>query len=421
MKELKEQDPEVYEQVVKELQRQRNVIELIASENIVTRAVLQPMGSWLTNKYSEGLPGKRYYGGNEHIDVLEDLARERAKQLFGAEHANVQPHAGATANAAAYQALLKPGDTVLGMELDHGGHLTHGSKYNFSGKLYNFIPYGVDKKTEMIDMDTVRELALEHKPKLILAGYSSYPRKLDFKRFREIADEVEAYFMVDMAHFAGLVAAGLYPNPIPYAHVVTTTTHKTLRGPRGAMILCQKEDPYTGKSLARRIDSAVFPGTQGGPLEHVIAAKAVAFKEAMQPEFQEYQKQVLNNAQTLGEELKMKGYHLISGGTDNHLLLIDLTNKGVSGHEAETALDNAGITTNKNVIPNEPRSARDPSGIRIGTPAVTTRGMKSEEMKQIAGWMDEIITSPKDLALQERVKQEVEQFCQKFPIYDGII
>lgn len=415
------QDPEVAEAMLNELERQRYVLELIASENIVSRAVMQTMGSWLTNKYSEGYPDKRYYGGNEHIDVLEKLAIERAKKIFGAEHANVQSHAGATANAAVYLALLKPGDTVLGMKLDHGGHLTHGSKYNFSGKLYNFQGYEVDKETERVDMDKVRELALEHKPKLILAGYSSYPRKLDFKRFREIADEVKAYFMVDMAHFAGLVAAGVFPNPVPYAHVVTTTTHKTLRGPRGALILCQKTDPYTGKSLARKIDSAVFPGTQGGPLEHIIAAKAVAFKEAMEPGFIDYQKQVLSNAQTLAEEFIERGYHLITGGTDNHLLLIDLTNKGVRGQEVETALDNAGITTNKNVIPDDPHPPADPSGLRIGTPAITTRGMKEEEMKKIVGWMDEIITKPNDIQLQQRIKSEVEELCKKFPIYEGII
>jgi glycine hydroxymethyltransferase len=421
MKNLETQDPEVYKTVQDELKRQRTVIELVASENIVSKAVLEATGSWLTNKYSEGLPGKRYYGGNEHIDISENLARDRAKKLFGAEHANVQPHSGSQANAAAYFAILKPGDTILGMDLAHGGHLTHGSSVNFSGRFYNFVAYGVDKENERVNMGEVRKLALEHKPKLILVGYSAYPRKMDFAKFEEIAKEVGAYLMVDMAHFAGLVAAKVYPDPIPYSDIVTTTTHKTLRGPRGAMILCKEKDrldPDGKKNLAQKIDSAVFPGNQGGPLDHVIAAKAVAFKEALQPSFIEYQKQVVKNAQTLASELMIRGYRLISNGTDNHLMMIDVNAKGISGKKAETALDNANICTNKNMIPFDTRSPFNPSGIRIGTPAITTRGMKEEDMKQIAGWIDKVLSDVDNEMVQQQVKQEVQAFCMKFPIYE---
>lgn len=422
MEHLKKFDIEVYNAVSQELDRQRNVIELVASENIVSRAVLEATGSWLTNKYSEGLPSKRYYGGNQFIDITEQLAIDRAKKLFGAEHANVQPHAGSQANLAAYLAVLKPGDTILGMDLAHGGHLTHGSPVNFSGRLFNFVSYGVDKSTETVNMQTVRELALKHKPKLILAGFSAYPRFLDFKKFREIADSVNAYLMVDMAHVAGLIAAKLYPDPIPYADIVTTTTHKTLRGPRGAMILCKTLDrlnPSDKKNLAQKIDSAVFPGTQGGPLDHVISAKAVAFKEALEPSFVDYQKQVLKNAQTLAKVLKDNGFRLISNGTDNHLMLVDVSPKGITGKIAEHALDNAGICCNKNMIPFDVRSPFDPSGIRLGTPAVTTRGMKESEMEKIGGWISEVLSNVSDLSVQSRVRQEVLKLCQHFPIYEG--
>ncbi|MBW3018999.1 serine hydroxymethyltransferase [Candidatus Woesearchaeota archaeon] len=422
MQNLRKQDPEIYKAVQDELERQRTVIELIASENIVSKAVLEATGSWLTNKYSEGMPGKRYYGGNKYIDISENLARERAKQIFGAEHANVQPHSGSQANVAAYSAVLKPGDTILGMNLSHGGHLTHGSSVNFSGKLYNFIAYGIDKETERVDMTEVRRLAHEHKPKLILVGYSAYPRKLDFAKFREIAEEVGAYLMVDMAHFAGLVAAKVFCDPVPHADIVTTTTHKTLRGPRGGVILCKEKDrldPDGKKNLAQKIDSAVFPGNQGGPLDHVVAAKAVAFKEAMQPEFVEYQKQVLKNAQVLANELMLRGYRLVTKGTDNHLIMIDVNEKGISGKKAETALDKAHICTNKNMIPFDTRSPFDPSGIRIGTPAVTTRGMKEEEMKQIAEWIDKVLSDIDNEMVQQQVKQEIIELCKKFPIYES--
>ena len=423
MEHLKKFDVEVYNATLQELDRQRNVIELIASENIVSRAVLEATGSWLTNKYSEGTPGKRYYGGNQFIDITEQLAIDRAKQLFGAEHANVQPHSGSQANMAAYFAVLKPGDTILGMDLAHGGHLTHGSPVNFSGKLFNFVSYGVDKESETVNMETVRALALKHKPKLILAGFSAYPRFLDFKKFKEIADSVNAYLMVDMAHVAGLVAAKLYPDPVPFADIVTTTTHKTLRGPRGAMILCKTLDrlnPSDKKNLAQKIDSAVFPGTQGGPLDHVISAKAVAFKEAMQSSFIDYQKQVLKNAQTLAKVLKENGFRLISGGTDNHLILVDVTNKNIAGKQAEHALDNAGICCNKNMIPFDVRSPFDPSGIRLGTPAVTTRGMKEPEMEKIGVWISEVLNNITDLSVQSRVRGEVLKLCRLFPIYQGL-
>ena len=423
MENLKKTDVEVYDAIVKELDRQRNVIELIASENIVSRAVLEATGSWLTNKYSEGFPSKRYYGGNQFIDVTESLAIERAKKLFGAEHANVQPHAGSQANMSSYLAILNPGDTILGMDLAHGGHLTHGSPVNFSGRLFNFVSYGVEKDSEIVSMDKVRELAMHHKPKLILAGFSAYPRFLDFKRFKQIADEVGAYFMVDMAHVAGLVAAKLYPDPVPHADIVTTTTHKTLRGPRGAMILSKVQDrfnPDDKKNLAQKIDFAVFPGTQGGPLDHVIAAKAVAFKEAMQPSFVDYQKQVVKNAKVMSKVLQDHGFRIISGGTDNHLMLVDVTVKGITGKQAEHALDEAGICCNKNMIPFDQRSPFDPSGIRLGTPATTSRGMKESEMEKIAGWIAEVIDNIKDASVRSRVNAEVRKLCALFPIYQGL-
>ncbi|MEM3154466.1 MAG: serine hydroxymethyltransferase [Candidatus Woesearchaeota archaeon] len=419
MKTVQNYDKEVYDAIMKELKRQQNVIELIASENIVSKAVLEATGSWLTNKYSEGFPGKRYYGGNQFIDIIEQLAIGRAKKLFDAEHANVQPHSGSSANLAAYMAVLQPGDTILGMDLAHGGHLTHGSPVNFSGRLYKFVSYGVEKDTERVKMDVVRELALHHKPKLILAGFSAYPRYLDFKEFRKIADEVNAYFMVDMAHVAGLVAAKLYPDPVTYADIVTTTTHKTLRGPRGALILSRKIDrfnPNDKKNLAQKIDFAVFPGSQGGPLDHVVAAKAIAFKEAMEPSFIGYQRQVLKNAQTLAQTLSENGFRLISGGTDNHLMLVDVTPKNISGKIAEHALDEAGICCNKNMIPFDTRSPFDPSGIRLGTPAVTSRGMKESEMEQIGQWISAVLKNPTDKHVIEGVRKEVMFLCNRFPL-----
>lgn len=405
---LKLTDPEIYEVIQKETQRQRNNIELIASENFVTEAVMEAMGSQLTNKYAEGYPGKRYYGGCEEVDVAENLARERLKKLFNAEHANVQPHSGANANMGVYLSILKPGDTVLGMNLSHGGHLTHGSPVNISGIYFNFVEYGVDKDTHLIDYDEVRRIANEVKPKLIVAGASAYPRKIDFKKFREIADEVGAYLMVDMAHIAGLVAVGLHPNPCDYADFVTTTTHKTLRGPRGGAILCKEKH-------AKAIDKAIFPGLQGGPLMHVIAAKAVAFKEALSPEFKAYQEQVVKNASKLAEELMKRGFNLVSGGTDNHLLLVDLRNKNITGRDAEKLLDEVGVTVNKNTIPFDPQSPFVTSGIRIGTPAVTTRGMKEEDMITIAEIMDKIISNPDQV---EEVRAMVSNLCQKFKLYE---
>lgn len=419
MKNLEQADNEVYAAMLKELERQSNVVELIASENIVSKSVLEATGSWLTNKYSEGFPKKRYYGGNEFIDITESLAIERAKKLFNAEHANVQSHSGSQANMAAYLAILKPGDTILGMDLAHGGHLTHGSPVNFSGRLFNFISYGVEKDTEQISLEKIRELAKQHKPKLILAGFSAYSRFLDFKAFREVADEVGAYLMADIAHVAGLVATKLYPDPVPYADIVTTTTHKTLRGPRGAMILSTIQDrfnPNDKKNLAQKIDFNVFPGTQGGPLDHVIAAKAVAFKEALQPSFTEYQKQVLKNAKVLAKSLQEHGFRLISGGTDNHLMLVDVTTKGVTGKQAEKALDKAGICCNKNMIPFDARSPFDPSGIRLGTPATTTRGMKEPEMQQIGDWIARVIKQHEDSEVIEQVKKEVTALCSRFPL-----
>jgi glycine hydroxymethyltransferase len=373
---LKNQDSAVFEAIQKELGRQRDKIELIASENFVSEAVMEAQGSVLTNKYAEGYPGRRYYGGCEYVDIAEDLARDRAKEIFGAEYVNVQPHSGAQANMAVYFTILEPGDTVLGMDLSHGGHLTHGSPVNFSGVLYNFVAYGVDKDSEQINYDDVLQKAKEHKPKLIVAGASAYPREIDFKKFREIADEVGAYLMVDMAHIAGLVAAGLHSNPVPYAHFVTTTTHKTLRGPRGGMILCQEE-------FGKKIDKSIFPGIQGGPLMHVIAAKAVSFGEALQDSFKDYAKNIIDNAKTLGKSIQAEGIDLVSGGTDNHLLLINLRSLELTGKVAEKALDDIGITVNKNTIPFDPESPFVTSGIRIGTAAVTSRGFGAEEMEEV--------------------------------------
>lgn len=406
---LKKADVEVYNIIEDELRRQKNKIELIASENFVSDAVMEAMGSYLTNKYAEGYPGARYYGGCEYVDVVEDLARERVKKLFDAEYANVQPHSGAQANMSVYFALLEPGDTILGMNLSHGGHLTHGSKVNFSGKQYNFIPYGVDEKTGTINYDELEELALEHKPKLILAGASAYPRKIEFDRIREIADKVNSLFMVDMAHIAGLVAAGLHQNPVKYADVVTSTTHKTLRGPRGGLILCKEK-------YGKMIDKAVFPGIQGGPLMHVIAGKAVCFGEALKPEFKEYQKQIVKNAKVLADELLKLNFNLVSGGTDNHLILIDLRNKKLTGKELETRLDSVGITVNKNSVPFDTEKPTITSGIRIGTPAVTTRGFKEEEMIEIARLINMTIEAYEDK--KEEIKEEVETICKKYPLYE---
>ena len=406
---LKREDREVYDAIQNELRRQRNKIELIASENFVSDAVMEAMGSYMTNKYAEGYPHARYYGGCEYVDVAEDLARERVKKLFSAEHANVQPHSGAQANMAVYFALLEPGDTVLGMNLAHGGHLTHGSKVNTSGKLYNFIPYGVNEKTGRIDYDELERLAIENKPKLILAGASAYARIIDFARIKEIADKVGSLFMVDMAHIAGLVAAGLHPNPVEYADVVTSTTHKTLRGPRGGLILCKEK-------YAKQIDKAIFPGVQGGPLMHVIAGKAVCFGEALKPEFKEYQKQIVKNAKVLAEELVKHGFNLVSGGTDNHLMLIDLRNKGITGKELETRLDDVGITVNKNAVPFDTEKPTITSGIRIGTPAVTTRGFKEEEMIKIAELIDRTVEHYEDK--KEEIRAEVASICNKYPLYE---
>ena len=383
-------------------------IELIASENFASKAVMEAMGSHLTNKYAEGYPGKRYYGGCEIVDGVEEIARNRAKELFGAEHANVQPHSGSQANMAVYFTILEPGDTVLGMDLSHGGHLTHGSPVNFSGKLFNFVSYGVNSETETINYENVRELALKHKPKLIVAGASAYSRVIDFKKFKEICDEVNAYFMVDMAHIAGLVAAGEHPSPVPYADFVTSTTHKTLRGPRGGLILCKEK-------YAKALDKNIFPGMQGGPLMHVIAAKAVCFKEALGPSFKTYMKNVVINCKVLGEELVKYGFKLVSNGTDNHLILVDLTNKDITGKEAENLLDSIGITANKNTVPNETRSPFVTSGIRIGTAAVTTRGFDTEAMKEIASIINEAIES-RDLNL-DGLRERVKALCAKYPLY----
>lgn len=407
---LKVQDAELFEAMQHELGRQRENIELIASENFVSEAVMEAQGGVLTNKYAEGYPGRRYYGGCEFVDVAENLARDRAKELFGAEHANVQPHSGAQANMAVYFTVLEAGDTVLGMNLSHGGHLTHGSPVNFSGVQYNFVEYGVDKDTEHIDYDVVAALAKEHKPKLIVAGASAYPRTIDFAKFREIADSVGAYLMVDMAHIAGLVAAGLHPNPVEHAHFVTTTTHKTLRGPRGGMILCKEE-------FAKAIDKSIFPGIQGGPLMHVIAAKAVAFGEALQPEFKDYQAQVIKNAQVLAQGLEEEGLRIVSGGTDNHLLLVDLRGIDITGKAAEHALDAAGITVNKNTIPFDPASPFVTSGIRLGTAAMTTRGLKEEDMREVARFIGRVLTNLEDEAVLAEAHENVRTLTAKFPLY----
>ena len=398
-------DKEIFDAIQKEHKRQNEKVELIASENFASKAVMEAMGSVFTNKYAEGYPGKRYYGGCQNVDVAENLARDRAKEIFGAEHANVQPHSGAQANMSVYFTVLNPGDTILGMNLSHGGHLTHGSPVNFSGKMYNIVPYGVNEDG-YIDYDEVEKIALECKPKIIVAGASAYPRTIDFKRFREIADKVSAYLMVDMAHIAGLVAAGLHPSPVPYADFVTTTTHKTLRGPRGGMILCKEK-------YAKDLDKSVFPGVQGGPLMHVIAGKAVCFKEALTPEFKEYQNQIVKNAKVLAKELMNRGFKLVSGGTDNHLMLVDLTNKGVTGKDAEAMLDEVGITVNKNTIPFDKQKPNIASGIRIGTPAMTTRGMKEEEMKTIAELIDRTIKGED----KEKIKADVLKLTSRFPIY----
>ncbi|THE10982.1 serine hydroxymethyltransferase [Bacillus timonensis] len=410
MKHLSEQDQQVFSAIQDELQRQRTKIELIASENFVSEAVMEAQGSVLTNKYAEGYPGRRYYGGCEHVDVVENIARDRAKEIFGAEHANVQPHSGAQANMAVYFTILEQGDTVLGMNLSHGGHLTHGSPVNFSGIQYNFVEYGVDPETHQINYDDVRAKALEHKPKLIVAGASAYPRAIDFKRFREIADEVGAYLMVDMAHIAGLVATGLHENPVPYADFVTTTTHKTLRGPRGGMILCKEE-------FAKKIDKSIFPGIQGGPLMHVIAAKAVAFGEALTDEFKQYAKNIVANAARLAESLQKEGLDLVSGGTDNHLLLLDVRSLGLTGKVAEKVLDDIGITVNKNTIPFDPESPFVTSGIRIGTAAVTSRGFGLEDMDEIASIIAFALKNSEDEEKLAEASQRVEDLTSKFVLY----
>ena len=410
LKAIRAVDPEIADSMADELKRQREHLELIASENFVSPAVMAAMGSHFTNKYAEGYPGKRYYGGCEFVDVAERLARKRACALFGAEHANVQPHSGAQANTAVYFALCNPGDTIMGMNLSHGGHLTHGSPVNLSGKYFNFVPYGVSEDTEVIDYDEVRRVALECRPKLIVAGASAYPRAIDFKKFREIADEVGALLMVDMAHIAGLVAAGEHESPVPYAQIVTTTTHKTLRGPRGGMILCTKE-------LGKAIDKAIFPGTQGGPLMHVVAAKAVCFKEAMSDEFKAYQHQIVLNAKAMAAQFTKRGVRLVSGGTDNHLMLLDLTGTNVTGKELERLLGLANITVNKNTIPKETQSPFVTSGVRIGTPAVTTRGMKEPEMVKIADLIADVIEGGEPVV--ESVRAKVLDICKDFPLYEG--
>ena len=403
-------DPEIAAQIENEVKRQHEGLEMIASENFVSRAVLEAAGTVFTNKYAEGYPGKRYYGGCEYADIVENLARTRAKQLFQAEHVNVQPHSGSQANAAAYMTLLSPGDCILGLDLAHGGHLTHGHKLNFSGKLYRIVGYQVRKDTETIDYDELEATALREKPKVIVGGGSAYPRQFDFARMRAIADKVGAYLMVDMAHFAGLVAGGVHPSPVPHAHVVTTTTHKTLRGPRAGLILCRQE-------LAAGIDRSVFPGQQGGPLMHIVAAKAVAFKEALQPEFASYAQQIVTNAKVLAEAIGAEGYRIISGGTDTHVMLIDVFQKGMLGSEAEDALGEAGITVNKNAIPYDTNPPMKPSGIRIGTPALTTRGMKEPEMRIIAGWIAQALEGRNDAAKLTQIRHQVLEMAEKFPLY----
>jgi len=413
MSALKSNDPQVYGAILSELERQRYHLELIASENIVSAAVLEAQGSIFTNKYAEGYPSKRYYGGCDYADAVENLAIERARELFQAEYANVQAHSGSQANMAVYFAALNPGDKVLGMDLAHGGHLTHGSPVNFSGQLFNFISYGVDKETGTINMDEVERVAHEHRPKMIVAGASAYPRLIDFEAFRAIADQIDALFMVDMAHIAGLVAAGVHPSPVPYADYVTTTTHKTMRGPRGGLILAREE---YGKNL----NSKIFPGIQGGPLMHVIAAKAVSFKEAMSQEFVHYQKQVVKNSQALGAALLRHGFDLVSGGSDNHLLLVDLTNKDITGKGAEESLEAAGLTVNKNAIPFDTKSRFVTGGIRIGTPAVTSRGLQEQDMDQIGAWINRVIMNSGDAREISRVRSEVRELCEKFPLYPDL-
>ena len=410
---LAKQDPNVKAVIDQELMRQRDKLEMIASENIVSQAVMEAQGSVLTNKYAEGYPGKRYYGGCEHVDVVETLAIERAKRLFGAEHANVQPHSGSQANFAVYFAMLKPGDTIVGMNLSHGGHLTHGSPVNVSGTYFNVVPYGANAETQQIDYDEFRKIVLEAKPKLIIAGGSAYSRQIDFKKMADVAHEVGAIFMVDMAHFAGLVAAGLHPNPVEYADIVTTTTHKTLRGPRGGMILCKEE-------YAKAIDKAVFPGIQGGPLMHVIAAKAVALGEALQPEFKVYAEQVIKNAKVLAAELIAKGLTIVSGGTDTHVMLVDVRNTGLTGKEAEHLLDEIGITANKNTIPFDPASPFVTSGVRLGTPALTTRGLKEDDMKEIADIIATVLQNPEDTAKHQDAAKRVAALCEKYPLYPNL-
>ncbi len=407
MSNLKTVDPEIFEAIKNEENRQKYTIELIASENFVSPEVLEAQGSVLTNKYAEGYPGKKYYGGCKYIDIVENLAIDRAKEIFKAEHANVQPHSGSQANMAVYFSVLEVRDTILAMNLSHGGHLTHGSPVNFSGRFFNIIPYGVDKDTGRIDYDNLRDLAIKNKPKLIIAGASAYPREIDFKAFRSIADEIGAYLMADIAHIAGLIVAGLHQSAVPYCHFVTTTTHKTLRGPRGGLILCKEE-------YAKAIDKTIFPGIQGGPLMHVIAAKAVSFKQAMTPEFIEYQKQIVKNAKTLANKLVGLGYNLVSDGTDNHLMLVDLRNKGITGKQAEKALEEAGITVNKNVIPFDPEKPWVTSGVRIGTPAVTTRGMKEKDMGVIAELINRVLNDTENQKIKDEVRKEVESFCKKF-------
>ena len=413
LKSIKQVDPELYESMLKELERQQHNLELIASENIVSEAVLAAAGTFYTNKYAEGYPSKRYYGGCEYVDIAEQLAIERAKQLFGVKYANVQPHCGSNANFAAYYALLNSGDTILGMTLADGGHLTHGAKVNMSGKLFNCVGYGIDPETELIDYDKVREIALECKPKLIVAGASAYPRFIDYKKFREIADEVGAYLMADIAHVAGMVAVGLHPSPVGYAHVITSTTHKTLRGPRGGLILCDDEE------IAKKINKAVFPGSQGGPLMHIIAAKAVAFKEALSPEFKTYQEQILKNAKAMADRLTKRGLRLVSGGTDNHMMLVNLVGSGVNGKQLEKWLDMAHITVNKNSVPNEPLPPSLTSGIRVGTPAVTTRGMKEDDMIKIADMIADVVEGGESAI--ESVKARAIALCDEHPIYKDAV
>jgi len=409
---VRKNDPETAKAIDLELDRQRNKLEMIASENFTSRAVMEAQGCCMTNKYAEGYPGKRYYGGCEYVDIVEELARERAKKLFKCEHANVQPHSGSQANMAAYMAFIKPGDAVMGMNLSHGGHLTHGSPVNISGMYFNFVSYGVKKDTEYIDYDQIRELGKQHKPKMVVAGATAYPRIIDFKLLRQICDEIGAFLFVDIAHIAGLIIADEHPSPIPYSDVVTSTTHKTIRGPRGGLILCAEK-------YAKQVDKAVFPGSQGGPLMHVIAAKAVAFAEAMKPEFKTYQKQIVKNAKALAKELMSKGFRLVSGGTDNHLMLIDLRPQKITGKVAEKLLDEVGITINKNTIPFDTETPFVTSGIRIGTPALTTRGMKEKEMEAIASFFHEVLTNPESEAARKKVAGGVKELCSRFPLYEA--